>query len=253
MQQIPLPLCFDVYSFSHHYPICMPIFWLTQDISFPDPHLTGEEGILAVGGDLSVDRLLLAYKIGVFPWFNPEDPILWWCPDPRYVLFPDELKISKSMRPYFNQKKFRVTLDTCFMDVLEGCQKTVRKGQSGGTWLTEEMKAAYFKLHEMGLCHSVEVWQGDELVAGLYGNSMGKCFFGESMFSRVSNASKFGFITLVLKLKELGFWFIDCQQGTDHLISLGARGIPRKEFLQTLKDNEREETIKGSWSDLLDS
>ncbi|MGB1217808.1 MAG: leucyl/phenylalanyl-tRNA--protein transferase, partial [Saprospiraceae bacterium] len=227
----------------------MPIYWLSDEIGFPDPHLTGQEGIFAVGGDLSAKRLLLAYKIGAFPWFNPEDPILWWCPDPRFVVFPNEIKVSKSMRPYFNQQKFKVTFDQNFEAVINGCQKTFRPGQGGETWLTEVMKDAYTELHNLGLCHSVEVWQGDEIVAGLYGISLGKCFFGESMFSTVNNASKFGFITLVRLLEKKGFWLIDCQQGTDHLISMGARGIPREEFLEFMEKNSHEKTLRGDWNE----
>lgn len=230
----------------------MPVFWLTDELVFPNPRFTGEEGILAVGGDLSIERLLIAYKTGLFPWFNPEDPILWWCPDPRFVVFPDEIKVSKSMRPYFNQKKYRVTFDTAFKEVILGCQRTPRKGQSGDTWLTNDMMASYVKLHEIGLCHSVEVWKGAELVGGLYGISLGKCFFGESMFAKASNASKVGFITLVRELEKRNFWLVDCQQGTDHLISLGARGIPRDIFLDLLSKNEKEKTIKGPWTDWLE-
>lgn len=230
----------------------MPIFWLTDHLSFPDPRLTSEEEILAVGGDLSPERLILAYKIGLFPWFNPEDPILWWCPDPRFILYPDELKVSKSMRPYFNQKKYRVTLDTAFSDVIAACQQIPRRGQIGDTWLTEEMKRAYEELHDLGICHSVEVWDGEELVGGLYGISLGKCFFGESMFAFKKNASKMGFITLVRELEKRGFWLVDCQQGTNHLISMGARGIDRDEFLDIMLKNQEEKTQKGPWTDWLE-
>ncbi len=231
----------------------MPIFWLNKELNFPDPHQTGDEGILAVGGDLSVERLILAYKMGLFPWFNPEDPILWWCPDPRFVIFPNEIKVSKSMRPYFNKKKFRVTFDTAFRDVIRGCQQMPRKGQEGDTWLTDDMLEAFCELHELGICHSVEVWEGDELVGGLYGNSFGKIFFGESMFAKASNASKFGFITLVKALEKQGFTLIDCQQGTDHLISMGARGIPRDDFLERMEANSYEKTIIGNWGFMLNS
>ncbi len=227
----------------------MPIFWLTDELTFPDPRLTSKEGILAVGGDLSVERLIIAYKIGLFPWFNPEDPILWWCPDPRFVIFPDEIKVSKSMRPYFNQKKFRVSFDTAFEEVIKGCQQTPRKGQSGDTWLTDEMMQSYLSLHELGICHSVEVWKGDQLVGGLYGISLGKCFFGESMFARERNASKMGFITLVKELEKRDFWLVDCQQGTDHLISMGARGIDRDMFLDYMLRNQEEPTTKGPWTE----
>lgn len=230
----------------------MPVFWLSEDhIAFPHPSLANEDGILAIGGDLSVERLLKAYEIGLFPWFNPEDPILWWSPDPRFVLFPDELKVAKSMRPYFNQKKFTITIDTQFKAVMEACKDQWRKGQSGGTWISEDMIAAYCKLHELGYAHSCEVWQEEELVGGLYGIGLGKVFFGESMFAKVSNASKFGFISLVQKLEEKGYWLIDCQQETQHLKSLGARSIPRGDFLNFMNRNESEKTWKGSWSDLL--
>ncbi len=230
----------------------MPIFWLSDNIQFPDPHFTGEEDILAVGGDLSRERLLEAYRIGLFPWFNPQDPILWWCPDPRYVIFPDEIKVSKSMRPYFNQQKFKVTFDLDFESVITACQDMYRPGQNG-TWLTNDMKEAYIDLHQKGYCHSVEVWEDNTLVGGLYGMSLGKVFFGESMFAKKSNASKYGFITLVQKLKKKGYWLIDCQQGTDHLISLGARGISRNDFLKLLKKNEVEKTAKGKWTNWLAS
>lgn len=206
-------------------------------------------GILAFGGDLSPERLLLAYQMGIFPWYNEEDPILWWSPDPRFVLFPNELKVSKSMRPYFNQKKFELTCDQAFEEVIRDCQAP-RDGQHFGTWITEDMVNAYNRLHELGYAHSVEVWQNGEMVGGLYGIALGKCFFGESMFSKVSNASKFGFIILTQKLEKLGFWLIDCQQQTGHLESLGARAIPRRDFLEILKKNEQEVTFKGKWLQL---
>jgi leucyl/phenylalanyl-tRNA--protein transferase len=228
----------------------MPVFWLTDELSFPPPELANEDGILAVGGDLSPDRLLLAYSEGLFPWFNPDDPILWWSPDPRFILYPQSLKVSKSMRPYFNQKKFRVTFDTQFKEVMTACQLQYRKGQGGGTWITDEMIDSYAELHQMGFAHSVEIWQGDELVGGLYGISLGKIFFGESMFAKVSNASKFGFISLVQKLKELDFWLIDCQQRTKHLESLGGEFISRKEFLSFMEKNKLEKTKQGNWGEL---
>ena len=229
----------------------MPIYWLKNDnINFPSPELASEDGIVAVGGDLSVERLLMAYQKGLFPWFNPEDPILWWSPDPRFVLFPAELKVAKSMRPYFNQKKFNISFDQKFEEVIRACSLQPRKGQGGGTWISEEMIEAYCQLHEMGYAHSVEVWKEGKLVGGLYGISLGKCFFGESMFAKVSNASKFGFISLVKKLEALGFNLIDCQQHTRHLESLGARGIPRKDFLNYLRKNELEKTLRGNWSEL---
>ena len=229
----------------------MPVFWLSnENHSFPSPELAVEDGILAVGGDLSPERLLTAYCMGIFPWFNEGDPITWWSPDPRMVLFPSELKIAKSMRPYFNQQKFRVTFDNAFETVMQNCQEP-REKQWHGTWITREMLEAYCQLHELGYAHSVEVWKGKELVGGLYGVAIGKCFFGESMFSKVSNASKFGFISLVKKLETLGFWLIDCQQQTRHLGSLGARTIARQDFLVILKKNEQEGSQIGLWSGLL--
>ena len=229
----------------------MPVFLLNKDtITFPDPAFAEPDGLLAVGGDLSSERLLEAYRLGIFPWYNPGEEILWWSLNPRFVLFPEELKVSKSMRPYFNQKKYKVTLDTCFENVMRHSQRQLRKGQNG-SWISEELVEAYTNLHEMGYAHSVEVWKGDELVGGLYGLSMGKMFFGESMFSKMPNASKFGFITLVQKLQSLGFNLIDCQQETPHLASLGARTIPRKDFLKKLSTNERESDMLGNWGILL--
>ena len=226
----------------------MPVFWLSEDnIAFPHPELANEDGILAIGGDLSPSRLLRAYSMGLFPWFNPEDPILWWSPDPRFVLFPEELKIARSMRPYFNQHKFDCTLDTRFETVMRACKEQWRKGQGGGTWISEEMITAYTRLHQMGYAHSCEVWQEGELVGGLYGISLGKIFFGESMFTKVSNASKFGFISLVRKLREWNYWLVDCQQETRHLQSLGARNISRRDFLQFMQQNQSEPTEKGKW------
>ena len=148
----------------------MPVFWLSEnELTFPHPELANEDGIVAIGGDLSVERLLLAYQMGLFPWFNPQDPILWWSPDPRFVLFPNELKVAKSMRPYFNQNKFRVTFDQEFEQIIRGCQEQRRRGQIHGTWISDSMVEAYCKLHEAGYAHSVEVYDGQELVAGLYG------------------------------------------------------------------------------------
>jgi leucyl/phenylalanyl-tRNA--protein transferase len=220
---------------------------LKTDIWFPDVEESTEEGIVAVGGDLSVERLILAYSRGIFPWYSSDrSPILWWSPDPRFVLFPKNLVVSKSMRPYFNQNKFKVTWDQNFEDVIKNCQKIDREDQPG-TWITSKMLAAYIQLHKKGYAHSVEVWLENELVGGLYGISLGKVFFGESMFSKVSNASKFGFISLVNQLKQKGFLLIDCQQETKHLESLGANAIKRKDFIDILNDNNIEETYIGSW------
>lgn len=230
----------------------MPVVWLKdEEIAFPHPSQATKEGILAIGGDLSEARLLLAYQKGIFPWYTEDEPILWWSPDPRFVLFPDELKVARSMRPYFNQRKFEVTYDQDFEGVIRGCQNRSDGDRVAGTWITEDMVAAYTALHRKGYVHSVEVWKEGELAGGLYGLSLGKVFFGESMFTRVSNASKFGFISLVRKLKEKGFWLIDCQQQTHHLASLGARSIPRKKFLDILQKNEQEPTLLGNWNELL--
>jgi leucyl/phenylalanyl-tRNA---protein transferase len=228
----------------------MPVFWLSNENNdFPPPELASEEGILAVGGDLSPERLLTAYSLGIFPWFNEGEPIAWWSPDPRMVLFLSELKVSKSMRPYFNQGKFRVTFDQDFEAVMRHCQAP-REKQWGGTWITKEMVNAYCLLHRLGYAHSVEVWEGKTMVGGLYGVAIGKCFYGESMFATVANASKFGFIALVKKLESHGFWMVDCQQQTQHLASLGAQSIPRSDFLRILKENEAEETLRGNWGAL---
>jgi leucyl/phenylalanyl-tRNA--protein transferase len=227
----------------------MPIFWLSNEhLSFPPAHLAEAEGVLAIGGDLSPERLLAAYQLGIFPWFNPNEPIMWWCPDPRFVLYPKRLKVSKSMRPYFNQKKFTITIDQHFKQVMTLCGQQSRRGQSG-TWITTDMIDGYAALHQLGYAHSVEVWKEEELVGGLYGISLGKVFFGESMFTKVSNASKFGFISLVRLLRDKGFWLIDCQQETRHLGSLGAESISRTQFLDTLKRNEKEKSFIGSWKD----
>ncbi|NET33598.1 MAG: leucyl/phenylalanyl-tRNA--protein transferase [Cyanothece sp. SIO1E1] len=228
----------------------MPVFWLDEaELVFPHPSLADPSGVLALGGDLRPERLLLAYQNGIFPWFNPGEEIMWWSPDPRFVLFPDELKVSRSMRPYFNQQKFSLTYDQAFPEVMQSCQTVDRLAQGQlGTWITESMLEAYIHLHELGYAHSVEVWDGEELVGGLYGVALGKVFFGESMFSRRSNASKFGFISLVRRLKEEGYTLIDCQQETRHLGSLGARSIARGQFLEHLERNKRVETDRGSWA-----
>jgi leucyl/phenylalanyl-tRNA--protein transferase len=220
---------------------------LKTDLWFPDVEESTEEGIVAMGGDLSAERLILAYSKGIFPWYSSDkSPILWWSPDPRFVLFPENLIVSKSMRPYFNQNKFKVTWDQNFEDIIKNCQKIDREDQLG-TWITNKMLAAYIQLHKKGYAHSVEVWMGNELVGGLYGISLGKVFFGESMFAKVSNASKFGFISLVNQLKQKGFLLIDCQQETKHLESLGANAIKRKDFIDILNHNNIEETYIGSW------
>jgi leucyl/phenylalanyl-tRNA--protein transferase len=211
----------------------MPLYALDKNIWFPPVEEALPDGLLAIGGDLSFDRLLLAYKKGIFPWFNGELP-LWWSPDPRCVLFPKELRISKSMQILLKKNAFEFTINTAFEDVIKGCKETDRKEQDG-TWITTEIEKAYIDLHKRGYAQSAEVWQNNELVGGLYGLRMGNLFFGESMFTRVSNGSKFAFIKFVQLLQEDNIELIDCQVYTEHLERLGARMIPRKEFVKYLE------------------
>ncbi|MGA2141725.1 MAG: leucyl/phenylalanyl-tRNA--protein transferase [Brevinematales bacterium] len=213
----------------------MPIFKLSHEIVFPPVELSTAEGILATGGDLSPERLISAYKSGIFPWYMPESPILWWSPDPRFVLFTDELIVPGSMRRVFNNKNFSFTFDTCFEEVIRSCSLP-RKGENS-TWLVPEMIEAYITLNKLGYAHSVEAWSGSRLSGGLYGVSLGRCFFGESMFTRESNASKAALIFLSRRLKSLGFNLIDSQVYTPHLAMLGARLIPRPEYLSFLKES----------------
>ncbi len=211
-----------------------PINFLTNDLYFPSVENANAEGLLAVGGDLSPERLMLAYKSGIFPWFNEGSLILWWSPDPRMVLFPERIKISKSMRKILKNNQFSLTKNSCFEAVVDQCALAKRVGQEG-TWITNEMKEAYLKLHEMGFAKSYEVWQDDKMVGGLYGIDLGHIFCGESMFSLVSNASKFAFIKLAEELHQKKYSLIDCQLYTKHLESLGAEEIPRSRFIEILK------------------
>ena len=201
---------------------------------FPPVEMASSEGILAFGGDLQPERLILAYQSGIFPWYNEGEPIIWYTPARRMVLFPEELKISKSMRRFMAKNEFSITWNKAFEQVIDHCQKSPRKDQLG-TWITEEMKEAYIKLHQLGFAKSIEVWAKDELVGGLYGVDLGHVFCGESMFSKVSNASKLAFIHLVQELQKKGYKLIDCQVYNEHLESLGAREISRKEFVGLLK------------------
>jgi len=210
----------------------MPIYRLSNDLVFPDPSLAEEDGLLALEGDLSPERLILAYSNGIFPWFSEDEPILWWSPDPRFVIYPKEIRISHSMKKTLKKNTYRVSFDTCFKDVISNCSN-LRKDE--GTWITNEMIEAYCKLHKLGFAHSVETWYGDKLVGGLYGISMGKCFFGESMFSTMDNASKVAFINLSRVLEEKNFVVIDCQVHTAHLESLGAVNISREDFLDLIE------------------
>ena len=215
----------------------------SEEIAFPDPALYDfEGGLLAMGGDLSPERIWFAYQNGIFPWFNPEDDILWWCPDPRFVLLPEDLKISKSMKKILREGKFTFTENKCFEEVMKNCQAAERKGQDG-TWITDGMIKAYSTLQRYGKAKSIEVWENDELVGGLYGVDLGHIFCGESMFAKVSNASKAGFIYFVEKYKNI-YQLIDCQVYTEHLASLGAKEIPKSEFLKILKQNFSDENVK---------
>jgi leucyl/phenylalanyl-tRNA--protein transferase len=228
-------------------------YWLDETLVFPPVNEANRHGILALGGDLSVERLLLAYSSGIFPWYNEDEPIVWYSPNPRFVLFPEKLNVSKSMRQLLKKQPFQVTLDTNFRAVMTNCQQVKREGQSG-TWITQDMLEAYCALHEKGYAHSVEVWQAGELVGGLYGVSLGRIFFGESMFAHVSNASKTGFITLVGELVKRGFELIDSQVYTPHLESLGGESIPRKQYIQLLKQAiEAGETMVGKWTSWLET
>ncbi len=213
------------------------IVFLTEELVFPPPENASSEGLLAVGGDLSPERLRLAYSSGVFPWFNEDSLILWWSPDPRMVLFPHKIKVSRSMKKIMAGGRFRCTKNQCFAEVIDQCARIRRKGQEG-TWITRAMKDAYLELHKMGLAVSVEVWEGEELVGGLYGVDLGHVFCGESMFSKVSNASKFALITLARELDEKNYSLIDCQLHTSHLESLGAEEISRQEYLGILKAHD---------------
>ena len=209
--------------------------FLSSELWFPDPKHTDESGIVAVGGDLSSERLVLAYRNGIFPWYNVDEPILWWCPDRRMVLFPHQLHISKSMKPLLKKEKFKVTYNQEFKTVINECATMKRKGQEG-TWLTDEMVNAYMNLHEMGLAKSFEVWENNNLVGGLYGIYLQEknIFCGESMYSKKSNASKFGFIKMVEHYKSKGVKLIDCQMHTEHLERFGAHLIERDAFLSYL-------------------
>ena len=210
--------------------------WLDPESPFPplETALARPNGLLAVGGDLSPSRLIDAYRRGIFPWFNEGEPILWWSPDPRMVLFPQELKISRSLRKTLKRGNYEIRADSAFKQVMEAC--AAPRGEHTGTWIHAEMIAAYGRLHEMGMAHSMETWIEGDLVGGLYGVGQGKMFFGESMFSRVSDASKIAFVHLVAQLQRWGFEMIDCQMKTEHLASLGAREISRNEFRQKLKE-----------------
>lgn len=224
----------------------MPVFQLTEDVAFPPPGLATSEGLLAVGGDLSEQRLLLAYTLGIFPWYSEGEPILWWSPDPRMVLLLESFRPPRSMRRANRDGRFNVTMDTAFDQVMAACA-TVPRAEQDGTWITEDMMAAYSRLHRSGYAHSVECWHEDELVGGLYGISLGSCFFGESMFSTMSGASKVALLTLVDQLRKWDFTLIDCQIYSEHLERLGARDVRRETFLDMLETGVKAQTRAGVW------
>ena len=211
----------------------MPVFRLTDGLIFPDPRWATREGLLAVGGDLSPERLLLAYRTGIFPWYGENEPILWWSPNPRCVLFPQDIYVSRRLERVIGQRRFRLTCNQAFARVVSACAD-VRAQKGEQTWLIAEMREAYQELHELGFAHSVEAWEGDELVGGLYGVALGKFFFGESMFHRRTNASKVILAQLVRYLDREEFILLDCQVPNPHLASMGARDIPRDDFLELL-------------------
>ncbi|MEO6539493.1 MAG: leucyl/phenylalanyl-tRNA--protein transferase [Ferruginibacter sp.] len=212
------------------------MFLLSSALFFPPLDMADEEGLLAIGGDLDPERLLLAYRNGIFPWYNEDEPICWWSPDPRFVLYPAELKVSSSMRTVLQNGRFRFTMNREFAQVIQNC-KTVSRNRQDGTWISPAMQKAYNKLHELGYAHSAETWLNGELVGGLYGIRLGNIFFGESMFSLKTNASKFAFINYVHCLQKENVQLIDCQLHTRHLESLGARMIPRELFTEMLAAN----------------
>jgi len=224
----------------------MPVYELGRDIAFPPVELSTKEGILAIGGDLKPERLLEAYRRGIFPWYSEPEPILWWSPDPRCVLFPHEVVISGSMYKILKKGTFHFTADTCFRDVMIACAQD--RQPRPGTWITQDILESYCALHDLGFAHSLEVWEEGKLAGGLYGVSLGSIFVGESMFHVRPNASKAAFILLCRRLAELGFMIVDCQVYSPHLGSLGAWDVPRREYLKLLKMALEHETRRGSWN-----
>ena len=224
----------------------MPVFLLSEELIFPPVHLASEGGLLAVGGDLSLERLLLAYGRGIFPWYVEGEPILWWSPDPRLILYPEEIYVSRSLKRTLNKGMFEVTMDRAFDRVIRACARSrLQKGEA--TWIGADMIQAYGRLHENGFAHSVEAWQGKELAGGLYGVSLGGCFFGESMFTSASNASKVAFVHLARQLSDWSFTLIDCQVTTGHLMRFGAQEVSRPIFLDLLKTALELPTRQGTW------
>ena len=226
----------------------MPVYRLTSRLAFPPPE-KAEDGLLAVGGDLCPERLLLAYSMGIFPWYEEGLPILWHSPDPRMVLEPSRLHVPRSLRKTLKHPPYRVTFDAAFSQVIEACSAAPRPGQDG-TWITDEMKAAYLELHRRGYAHSAEAWEGERLVGGLYGVSLGAVFFGESMFARARDASKIAFVVLAERLRDAGIELIDCQVHTEHLERFGAEEWSRRRFLAALEEALEKPTRQGSWAAL---
>lgn len=225
----------------------MTVFALPAQPIFPDPSLADEDGLLAVGGDLSPQRLLMAYGRGIFPWYSENAPILWWSPDPRLILEPSRVHVPKRLERILRQGVFRFTLDTAFERVIAGCAQTPRRGACG-TWIVPEMLAAYCRLHELGFAHSIEVWSGGTLVGGLYGVALGGAFFGESMFYNEPDASKAGFVTLIRALDRAGFILFDCQQTTAHMLRFGGFEVSRDDFLSRLEQALELPSPRGPWS-----
>ncbi len=225
----------------------MPIFRLGRDVAFPDPARAEPDGLLAVGGDLRPERLLSAYALGIFPWYDASSPILWWSPDPRLVLEPQRLHVSRSLRRTIRRGTYRVTADTAFERVIRRCASRARPGQRG-TWITPEMVDGYARLHRLGFAHAFEAWEGEALAGGLYGVSLGAAFFGESMFADRPDASKVTFVRAVEWLSTRGVQLVDCQVRTEHLVSLGAHEIPRREFLARLARALEAPTLRGTWT-----
>lgn len=239
-------VCFSNNPFALQRP--MPVYQLTKHISFPPTDYAEENGLLAIGGDLSPQRLIAAYRLGIFPWYSDGDPLLWWYPHPRLVLFPDEFRIPRRLQRYFRKSPVTITLDCAFPLVIKECA-TVRTETGSGTWITAEMQAAYVTLHRLGFAHSIECWQENRLVGGLYGISLGQMFFGESMFSRIQCASQFALIALLSYLKRNNFQMVDCQMTTNHLIRFGAREISGREFQLHLKNYIQDITPHENWKD----
>jgi len=225
----------------------MPVFRIPQEHVFPHPALAEPNGLLGVGADLHPNRLILAYRSGIFPWYNEGRSILWFSPDPRFILLPEELHVSRSLKQRIRKQIFEIRMDTAFLKVIEHCSVIKRPGQFG-TWITEDMKEGYLKLHEMGVAHSIEAWQDDQLVGGLYGVCIGNFFAGESMFAKISDASKVAFTYCVHQLKAWGIELIDCQIYTDHLARFGGKEIPREDYLDQLSRLIRMEREPKKWS-----